>query len=131
MVFFDVVPLFPNIPINFALEFMNDWLLSLNLEDEKRSSFMEIAESCMALNFFTFRNDHYKQTSGTSMGNPISPIIANIFMSRFEMDLASASLLPRIWYRYVDDIFAVIKKTDVRNTLNMLNSQYIIIKFTI
>jgi hypothetical protein len=58
------------------------------------------------------------------MGNPISPIIANIFMSHFEMDLASANLLPRIWYRYVDDIFAVIKKTDFQNTLNMLNSQY-------
>jgi hypothetical protein len=108
---------------------MNDWLLSLNLEYKKRSAFMEIAESCMALNFFTFRNDHYKQTSGTSMGNPISPIIANIFLSRFEMDLASANLLPRIWYLYVDNIFAVIKKTDVQNTLNMLNFQYNTIKF--
>jgi hypothetical protein len=78
MASFDVVALFPTIPINFALEFMSDWLLSLNLEDEKRSAFMEIAESCMASNFFTFRKDHYKQTSDTSMGNPISPIIANI-----------------------------------------------------
>jgi hypothetical protein len=67
----------------------------------------------MALNFFNFRNDHYKQTSEPSMGNPIPPIVGNIFMSRFEMDLASSNLLPRIWYRYVDDIFAVIKKTDV------------------
>jgi hypothetical protein len=47
------------------------------------------------------------------------------------MDLASAKLLPRIWYHYIDDIFAVIKKTDVQNTLNMLNSQYNTIKFTI
>jgi hypothetical protein len=92
---------------------------------------MEIAEYCMAFNFFTFRNDHYKQTSVTSMGYPISAIIANIFMSRFEMDLATANLLPRIWYRYVDGIFAVIKKTGVQNTLNMLNSQYNTIKFTI
>jgi hypothetical protein len=99
---------------------MNDWLLSLNLEDEKRSAFIEIAESCTALNFFTFPNDHCKQTSGTSMGNPISPIIAKIFMGRFEMDLASANLPPRIWYRYVDDIFAVINRCS--NTLNMLNS---------
>jgi hypothetical protein len=85
----------------------------------------------MALNFFTFQNNHYKQTSGTSMGNPIPPIIGNIFMSRFAMCLASANLLSCIWYRYVDDIFAVIKKTDVQNTLNMLNSQYNTIKLTI
>jgi hypothetical protein len=52
-------------------------------------------------------------------------------MSRFEMDLASANLFPRIWYRYVNDIFAVIKKTDVQNTLNILNSQYNTIKFSI
>jgi hypothetical protein len=43
LVSFDVVSLFPSIPIYFALQFMNDWLLSLNLEDEKRSAFMEIA----------------------------------------------------------------------------------------
>jgi hypothetical protein len=43
LVFFDVVSLFASIPIYFALQFMNDWLLSLNLEDEKRSAFMEIA----------------------------------------------------------------------------------------
>jgi hypothetical protein len=47
------------------------------------------------------------------------------------MYLASANLLPRIWYRYVDDIYAVIKKTDVQNTLNMLNSHYNTIKFFI
>jgi hypothetical protein len=47
------------------------------------------------------------------------------------MDLASANLLPRIWYRYIDDIFAVIKKTNVQNMLYMLNSQYNTIKFTV
>jgi hypothetical protein len=52
-------------------------------------------------------------------------------MSRFEMDLASINLLLCIWYRYVDDIYAVIKKTDVQNTLNKLNSQNNTIKFNI
>jgi hypothetical protein len=50
LVSFDVVSLFPSIPIYFALQFMNDWLLSLNLEDKKRSAFMEIVESCLPLN---------------------------------------------------------------------------------
>jgi hypothetical protein len=65
------------------------------------------------------------------MGNPFSLILANIFMSKFEMNLASMNVLPRIWYRYVDDIFAVIKRTDIQSTLDMLNSQHNTIKFTV
>jgi hypothetical protein len=60
------------------------------------------------------------------MGNPLSPIIANIFMSHFEIDLTESNSLPRIWYHYVDDIFSVMKKA----VFDLLNSQYQTIKFT-
>jgi hypothetical protein len=93
MVSFDVVALFPSILIDTALEFMNDWLTTIRLEDEKRRSYMEVAECCMKLNYFMFRNEFYQQTTGTSMGNPLSPIIANIFMSRFEIDLAESNYI--------------------------------------
>jgi hypothetical protein len=43
-------------------------------------------------------------------------------MSRFERDLAESNSLPRIWYRYVDDIFAVMKKAELNNALDLLNS---------
>lgn len=46
------------------------------------------------------------------------------------MDSKSAGKLPRIWHRYVDDVFAVVKKGEVNNILNMLNSQYDEINFT-
>jgi Reverse transcriptase (RNA-dependent DNA polymerase) len=131
MVSFDVVALFPSIPIDLAVKYIKDWLLSLNLKDERRNAYLKIAEACMDLIFFIFRGQYYKQTSGTSMGNPLSPILANIFMSKFEMNLASMNVLPRIWYRYVDEIFAVIKRTDIQSTLDMLNSQHNTIKFTV
>jgi hypothetical protein len=62
------------------------------------------------------------------MGNPLTPIIVNLFMSRFEMNLAALKLLPRIWYRYVNDIFAVVKKAELAN---MLNAQYQTVKVTV
>jgi hypothetical protein len=91
--------------MNFALEFMNIY------EDKKRRAFIKVAKNCMNLIFFMFRDKFDQQTTGTSMGNPLSPIIANIFISRFETNLAESNLLPRIWVRYVDDVFAVLKKS--------------------
>ena len=64
------------------------------------------------------------------MGNPLSPLIAEVFMSNFEVKLKTRNMLPRVWHRYVDDIFAVIKRTDLNTTLNMLNEQYPEINFT-
>jgi hypothetical protein len=64
------------------------------------------------------------------MGNPLSPVLANIFMSFFERNLKNSVVFPRIWIRYVDDIFAVVKSRFVEKTLNFLNNQHTTIKFT-
>lgn len=41
----------------------------------------------MKQNTFQFREPFYKQITGTSMGNPLSGFVANLFKSRFEMDV--------------------------------------------
>lgn len=64
------------------------------------------------------------------MGNPLSPLIAEIFMAHFEISLKKENLLPRVWLRYVDDFFAVIRKDDIQKTLDMLNGRFDSIKFT-
>jgi len=64
------------------------------------------------------------------MGNNLSPVVAEAFMSRFEISLKEDGLLPRIWLRYVDDVFAVIKREDLSNILNTLNTRCDNIKFT-
>jgi hypothetical protein len=51
-------------------------------------------------------------------------------MSFFEKELQKSSLFPRIWIRYVDDIFVVVKSRFVQRTLNFLNNQHSSIKFT-
>ena len=42
------------------------------------------------------------------MGNPLSPILANLFMEYFEKKLLKDIAPPNlVWLRYVDDVFAV------------------------
>ena len=66
------------------------------------------------------------------MGSPVSSVVANIYMKHFE-DLAvmTAPNPPRMWKRYVDDVFCILKKTTVLETLNHLNSICPTIQFTV
>ena len=56
----------------------------------------------------------YKQIFGCPMGSSLSPIIANIDMEEIEQTALTTYLKPQLlWVRYVDDMHATIKKTEV------------------
>lgn len=130
MVSFDVESLYPSIPIEETIEMIDDWLLKQNLPPEKIRLYKTLLKLCMNQNQFQFANKYYKQTSGTTMGNPLSCFVANTFMGNFETSLKDRDMLPRVWIRYVDDVFAVVKRDDLHNVLHTLNNQYASIKFT-
>lgn len=52
-------------------------------------------------------------------------------MGNIEEKLEKENLLPKVWMRYVDDIFAIVKKNELDILLNILNQQHTSIKFTI
>ena len=61
---------------------------------------------------FRFGNSIFKQVMGTSMGTPMAPNYANLFMAKFESDVISSyqqktGLKPYVWFRYIDDIFFI------------------------
>ena len=60
------------------------------------------------------------------MGSPVSPLVANIFMEHFE----EIALDPRfrLWRRYVDDVFCIIKRSNVETALVYLNSLFTVEK---
>lgn len=61
----------------------------------------------------------------------LSPFLANVFMSSFETSMKQQGNFSRIWCRYVDDVWAVMKKQWLRQFLNRLNnSNFSTIKFT-
>lgn len=130
MISFDVSSLFPSIPVNLAIDEMEKYLNNVVIDNDKKSVYLETARLCMNQSFFEFRGKIYKVEHGTNMGNPLSPIIAEFFMSALEIKLKKEGKLPRVWYRYVDDVFAIVTKDCVNNVLSTLNAQFESIKFT-
>ena len=92
---------------------------------------MSLTELCMYNNQFKFRDKFYKLKDGCAMGNPLSPFMANVFLAKFENEFSKHVLFPRTWLRYVDDIFAIVKRTKVRQVLKHINeTKWKSLKFT-
>ena len=66
------------------------------------------------------------------MGSPASPVVANIYMDYFEnLTSPTAPHPPRVWKRYVDDTFCILKKGTIQESLDHLNSICPSIQFTV
>jgi hypothetical protein len=68
------------------------------------------------------------------MGSPLSPILSNIFMEHFEEAFVETfDNGPRVWWRYVDDVFAIWNRNEeeLKIFLDHINKQEPTIKFTL
>lgn len=130
MVSFDVSALFPSVPVEETLLYLEEWLRENNVHPTKIRDLIRLTRLCTDNAFFTYRGKVYQQVSGLAMGSSISPFLAEIYMSRLEKDLSKNELFPKCWFRYVDDVFAIIKKTTLRRFLMKLNNYHPNIKFT-
>ena len=87
---FDVVALYPSIPLPKALECVRRRLLkdtSLSERtDWKPDDIMKLLEICLETHFKTIDGNIYTQLDGTPIGKSISGPIANIFMIWFEVE---------------------------------------------
>ena len=80
---------------------------------------------------FSFNETMYKQTDGVAMGSPLGPAFADIFVGYHESKLFSCVQKLTIYFRYVDDTFAIFKQEgDVDDFLVTLNRIHPALKFT-
>lgn len=116
LVSFDVVGSFPSIPIKITIGFLKVWLSDIKMEKNKIKELINLTSLCMRQNFFIsllfyLTTQFNEQTTETAMGNPLSPFLAEVFMSKFETDNQQNSInFPETWIRYVDNIFAIVDK---------------------
>jgi len=83
--------------------------------------FISTVKFVLSSTFFTFNNVIYKQTFGTPMGFPLSPIIADLVMQNLEEHvLSSLKIKLPIYYRYVDDILLTAPEDDINDILKTL-----------
>ena len=137
LVSFDVVSLFTSVPTTDATTITRDRLQAdTNLKDRTDltpSQLQDLLTTCVNSASFQWRDKFYEQSAGTSMGSPISPVLADIFMEEFEQTaIATADHRPKIWLRYVDDTFVIWEhgQENLQLFLDHLNGLHSNIQFT-
>ena len=74
---------------------------------------------------FLFKGSFYAQVDGVSMGSPLAPVLANLFMGHNERDWIEN------YKGCVDDTFCVFERErDAVSFSNYINSQHPNIRFT-
>ena len=94
----------------------------------------KLFKHCLTTSYFLYNREYYEQTDGAAMGSPLSPLVANFHTENFEKAaLETATYKPKVWLRYVDDVFAIWPhgKEKLELFLKHLNDTHLAIKFTI
>ena len=90
---YDVVSLFTNIPLEETIDFIINKLYpktpGLAAKDQRflgmtKTIFRNSLNYCLKDNVFLFNSEFYKQIDGCAMGSPVSPIVVNLYMEKFE-----------------------------------------------
>ena len=73
----------------------------------------------------------HRQIDGVAMGSPLVPALANIFVGYQEAKFFNIAKRPLVYFRYVDDTFAVFNNDEDCNTFfTQLNSLHPSLRFT-
>ena len=87
MVSFDVESLFTNIPldecIDLPVRYIKEDKTDIKLSATELKTILRFAT---AQTHFLFKGSFYDQVDGVSMGSPLAPVLANLFMGHNEKD---------------------------------------------
>ena len=136
LVSFDVISLFTNVPLTKTIDkilkrFYSENLVTTNLT--KRTMKKLLNDAC-SKTVLTFNDKIYKQIDCLSMGSPLGPLLANIFMTELEKDIIQKLIdkkFIKFYIRYVDDTLLLVNDEGIDPILKELNSYNRKIKFTV
>ena len=83
------------------------------------------------MKYFVYDSRLYSQDHGLAMGSPLSPVLANLYIENLEQKIMEGfESPPKVWWRYVDDNFVIIRRDRVEQFLLYLNTLDPAIKFS-
>ena len=113
LVSFHISALFISIPVPVALQVINSKISTCtnftNVCKIPIEKFITLLEFTITKCIFCFNKKFYKQLQGAAMGNPVSPVIANMYMEYFESLAISSS--PTLIKWYVDDVHSATRSS--------------------
>ena len=125
MVSFDVKSLLTSIPVDLALTITNEGLQQ-DLAERTNISITNITRLLEFVRnhiYFKHDNTHNKQIFGRAIGSPISYILADLVMEEIEQTAITIALHRSTWwFRYVDDSHTCLRKDQVDEFHQHLNS---------
>ena len=133
----DVENLFTNVPVRETV----DLIIKYAYQDPDRKPppideriMKELLLTCTTETPFKHPNGNvYIQTDGVSMGSPLGPLFANFYMCHLENEILSqysAESKPKIYCRYVDDIFLLLRDPSLIFELKQKFENSSVLKFT-
>ena len=124
--------LFTSIPLGETIDFIFDKIyVRKKLEPfRKKSVFKKLINKLCKGCTFLADGKLIRQVDGFPMGGPISVVLSNIFCVKMEFDVAK-HLYPKLYKRYVDDIFSKRIKNQLDMLFQKLNNYHPNIKLTI
>lgn len=132
LVSLDVTSLFTNIPKDLALKAIEKrWTEISDKTTFSLPQFLYAVETVLESTSFCFNGQYYEQIYGTPMGSPLSPILADLVMDELEthcLNLLQCDI--SAYYRYVDDIFTIVPRTEIDTILSTFNSFHQRLQFT-
>ncbi|XP_071578645.1 uncharacterized protein [Temnothorax nylanderi] len=128
----DVTALFTNIPKDLVLRGIEKrWFHISKKTDLTLPQFLHAIDLVLSSTSFVFNGVIYEQIFGSPMGSPLSPDTADIVMDDLETHcLNLLNLNISVFFRYVDDIFAVVPRKHVDLILKVFNDYHPRLKFT-
>ena len=134
LISYDVESLFTNIPVNETIELAANLVYDKNSTNKPLFGRDVFKKLCLFATSgqFLFNDQMFKQIDGVSMGSPLAPTLANLFLSHMEQNWMNEECSPLYYARYVDDcicVFDDIKK--VERFHQFLNRQHKNLKFTV
>ena len=104
---FDVEKLYPSIPKKEGLAACKDALEQRKRKRIETNTVLEMIETVLENNVFSFNGKQYIQTDGVAIGSRLGRNYACTYMRQWDDELGKFQNQPMLYYRYIDDGFGI------------------------
>ena len=135
MVSFHVPFLYTNIIIIDTLNIIKEYVNNYNQFTRKtaipQDKFLGLVDLVLTTNWYIFNSTFYQQTDDVALGSTPSSTTAEIYMQAHKLTVISEALHPsKVLERFVDEVYSILKGTNLGNFFRHINNLHQNIKFT-